>query len=250
MRRFGAGQTLQLVSEMNPNNNVSALCVAARCGDAPAVRALIERGDDVDAGLSERTVPLVLAVPWPDVVALLLRAGAVPTERALLRAIKKREYTSVRLMMAHLPHDRRTTLVQSRSVPRAAVAAMCGLEPANQRACCRIAALVQVAGGVISAHDESDLPYRAFFTDDGSEDGSLRATETLRNSRNKDSRKQAVFDLQREQMTSTCIALQGLGLPALVTVFILRAACSLPSATLRFADAWLVATKVKHASFD
>jgi ankyrin repeat protein len=66
----------------------TALGIAARAGHIDAIRALLDLGADVDAPSAVGHTPLLLAVfsgQPPEVISVLLRAGADPTVRAACR---------------------------------------------------------------------------------------------------------------------------------------------------------------------
>lgn len=56
----------------------------------------------------------------------------------------------------------------------------------------------------------------------------------------------AAFEIMRHRMTTMCIGLQDLELPALLTVFIIEAACCMPGTKFCRFQTWSLATIVKH----
>lgn len=222
------------------------LHTAAAYRNAREVARLIANGTDVNL-LDRRGLAAVeLAVGAPTILAMLLAAGANPRMSyagccPMRSAICEGCYESFRMLVQRAgldccdrPHHKSLIWMASKFATLKS-----NINNSSHR---RMASLLLAAGAraedrFVCTPNVVRIIANRFDTDHWAVVCS------------KDAVKAAALNLQRERMTDICIALQSLRLPALTTVLILREACSLPGASLRFAHCWAVATKVKHMVF-
>lgn len=238
------------------STSIPALHTAVCRQDVRAVKRLIASGAEVDLRDGDGRTALILAVDVPEIVALLLMAGANARAAsggvcALHRATAKGRYESVRLLLQRvglLCCDH--AMFHDPPIRTATINLAC-LEPFEGAVYGRITSLLLAGGARLSDAHEREITHYGFyratlFADADPAQNAEAAVTGWHVARKSGAIKAAAFDLQRERMTDVCIALQSYHLPALVTVFILREACAPPGSSLRFSHCWEVATKVKH----
>lgn len=211
-----------------------ALHLAVSRQDPRAVRRLLLSGANVDELDEDGRTALLRAIEIPEIVALLLDAGAnarvsYDGKCALYRATCIGCYESVRLLLQRValrccdgeaPHS--TLLFRT----------LCNMDRDDIQAPVyeRIASLLLAA----RAKRFCPVPESNAFQ--------LSANPRWFAARQKGAIEAEAFQLYRKRMADICIALQSQDLPALLTVLILRATYG----SLGFRHCWEVVTKVKH----
>lgn len=227
-----------LLTHTRMNND---LLRAVLAGKVDVVRALIAAGADVecyDSGTG--MTPLIYAYDYPEIVTLLLRAGACvhtvskqpsASFTALYFAAKHGSVQSVRLLLCHGAAQLHSLPCYVPGYLHNPISGIFRKGCAEQPSYKRILRML-VACGILT---EIGVVHNSFLA--------------WRLSVTKSELKAAAFDVQRDRMAEICLALQSMQLPALLLVLILREACTATETRLRFSHCWAVATKVKHNDY-